>query len=218
MDKDSIGRSLKESRSLARIFGIMSAILLGIYLLVPIKIVKGFALLFLALAGWQFLFYGATAISIVLKEKSRQRFQIFVSVVVPILMSLYFIKDVPSINLEGIAGHLFSVWFLVILGILASISWGAANYLEKDHPFRGFLIACTVIFVICIMGHNGIYSEYDDYSESSSMFMDKEAAKRAAETGRYFGQFLVYVLVTYAAMYLKIRRKRAHVNPQTPNI
>jgi hypothetical protein len=42
--------------------------------------------------------------------------------------------------------------------------------LDEEHPFRGFLIACAVIFVICYFGHHGIYSEYDDYTDISSTY------------------------------------------------
>jgi hypothetical protein len=138
---------------------------------------------------------------------ARRRFQIAVAVVVPLLLSLYFIKDATSITLQGVIGHILSPWFLIPPGIITYVSWVAADQLSQDHPFRAFLITCAVLFVICFMGHNGIYSEYDGYTESSSMYIDKEAAKRAAEKGRYLGQFLVYVVVSYAAMLTKLLRR-----------
>jgi hypothetical protein len=140
---------------------------------------------------------------------ARRRFQIAVTVVVPLFLSLYFIKDATAVTLQGVMGHMFSPWFLNPVGIIACVSWVAADQLDLEHPFRGFLIACPVIFVICFMGHNSIYSEYDDYAESTSLYINKEAAKRAAQTGRYFGQFLVYVLVSYVAMLIKLLRRPA---------
>jgi hypothetical protein len=212
----SAGLSIEKAKSEAKFFGIASAVLLGILFFVPVKIIQAFALLGLAATSWQFLFHGATSLSMSLVGVARRRFQITVAVVVPLLLSLYFIKDVTSISLQGVMGYMFSPWFLIPLGIIAYVSWVAADQLNPDHPFRGFLIACAVIFVICFMGHNGIYSEYDDYTESSSMFIDKEAAKRAAETGRYHGQFLVYVVVSYAAMLTKLLRRTTPNKPVQP--
>ncbi len=214
--KDSRGLSLKRAKSEARFFGIVSAILLGVIFVIPAKIVKAFALLGIAVTGWQFLFHGSTVISMTLEGESRRRFQVFVSAVVPILLSLYLIKDAPSLTLQGLFGHMLSAWYLIPVGLIGYVSWAAADQLNGEHPFRGFLIACAVIFVICFMGHSGIYSEYDDYTESSSMYIDKEAAKRAVETGRYFGQFLVYVATSYVAMLMKMRRRRTPNKPIQP--
>jgi hypothetical protein len=189
LDIRRTGLSIEKVKSDAKFFGILSAVLLGIVLFVPVRLMHAFALLGLVATGWQFLFYGSTAISMSLVGVARSRFQIAVAVVVPLLLSLYFIKDSTSVTLQGVVGHMFSPWFLIPLGIIAYVSWAAADQLDVEHPFRGFLSACAVLFVICFMGHNGIYSEYDDYTESSSTYIDEEVAKRAAETGRYFGQF-----------------------------
>jgi hypothetical protein len=210
-DANSRGLSLARAKSEARFFGIASAILLVLILLVPVKIVKAFALLGIAVTGWQLLFHGSTAISMTLEGEARRRFQVGVSLAVPGLLSLYFIKGATLVTFDGIFGHMLSAWYLIPLGIIGYVSWVAANQLDDQHPFRGFLIAVAVLFVICFMGYNGIYSAYDDYTESSSTYIDREAAKRAAETGRYFGQFLVYVAVSYLAMLFKMHRRR------TPN-
>lgn len=66
------------------------------------------------------------------------------------------------------------------------------------------------------MGYHGIDSEYDDYTESSSIYIDDDAGKRAAETGRYLGQFLVYVMVSYAAMLAKLLRTTTPNKPMQP--
>jgi hypothetical protein len=213
---DSRRLQLEKAKSEARFFGIVSAILLGVIFVIPAKIVKAFALLGIAVTAWQFLFHGSTVISMTLEGQSRRRFQVFVSAVVPIMLSLYFIKDAPSLTLQMVFGHMFSAWYLIPVGLIGYVSWAAASQLNKEHPFRGFLIACAVIFVICFLGHNGIHIEYDDYTESSSMNIDKESAKRAVETGRYFGQFLVYVTTSYVAMLMKMRRRRTPKKPIQP--
>lgn len=205
MEKEEL--SFEKAQSEARFFGVASVVLLAVVLLVPVPIIKAFAVLGLAVTGWQFLFQGSTAISLTLEENRRQRFQIVISLAVPAVFSLYFIKDTPTVTLQGVIGHMFSVWFFLPLVIIGYVSWFVADQLDKEHPFRGFLIACTVIFVICFMGYHGIHDEYDEYTESSVTYIDKDAAKAAAQTGRYFGQFLLYVAVSYGAMLLKFRKR-----------
>lgn len=205
MEKEEL--SFEKAQSEARFFGVGSVVLLAVVLLVPVPIIKAFAMLGLAATGWQFLFQGSTAISLTLEESRRQQFQIVISLAVPAVFSLYFIKDTPTVTLQGVIGHMFSVWFFLPLSIIGYVSWLAADQLDKEHPFRGFLIACTVIFVICFTGYHGIHDEYDEYTESSVTYTDKDAAKAAAQTGRYFGQFLLYVAVSYGAMLLKFRKR-----------
>jgi hypothetical protein len=92
LDIHSAGLSIEKAKSEAKLFGIASAVLLGIVFFVPVKIIQVFALLGLAATGWQFLFHGATSLSMSLVGIARRRFQITVAVVVPLLLSLYFIK------------------------------------------------------------------------------------------------------------------------------
>lgn len=205
MEKEEL--SFKKAQSEARFFGVASVVLLAVVLLVSVPIIKAFAVLGLVVTGWQFLFQGSTAISLTLEENRRQRFQIVISLAVPAVFSLYFIKDTPTVTLQGVIDHMFSVWFFLSLVIIGYVSWFVADQLDKEHPFRGFLIACTVIFAICFMGYHGIHDEYNEYTESSVTYIDKDAAKAAAQTGRYFGQFLLYVAVSYGAMLLKFRKR-----------
>jgi len=207
--ENSKGLSLARAKSEARFFGITSVILLVLFLLVPVSIVKAFALLGIAVTGWQLLFHGATAVSMILEGKARQRFQVGISLAVPGILSVYFVKDATSVTWGGVLGQMISAWYLIPIGMIGYLSWVAANQLDEQHPFRGFLISVGVLFVICFMGYKGIYSQYDDFTEGSSTHIDKEAARRAAETGRYFGQFLVYVAVSYLAMFLNLRKRRA---------
>jgi len=204
--KNSEELPFEKAKSEAKFFGIASVILLVVVLIIPVKIIHLLALLGLVATVSQFVFQGSTAISISLEGVARRRFQIAVAVVVPLLLSLYFIKDTSAISLQGVFGHMFSPWFLAPLGIITYLSYVAADQLDRELPFRGFLIACAALFVICFMGHNGIYSEYDDYSDSNHYYLDKDAAKSALETGRYFGQFLVYTAFSYVAMLAKLLR------------
>lgn len=139
-DNRSTGLSIEKTKSEAKFFGIASAVILGIVFFLPVKIIQAFAFLGLFVAGWQFLFYGTTSILMLFQGVAQRRFKIAFAVVVPLLLSLYSIKDATSISLQGIMGHMFSLWFLVALGIMAYVSWAAADQLNPDHPFRGVLI------------------------------------------------------------------------------
>ncbi|MBI3570634.1 MAG: hypothetical protein HY082_05970 [Gammaproteobacteria bacterium] len=205
---ETIGLSFKEARSEAKIFGVMSVVFLAITLLVPVKIIAAFAFMGLVGAGSLTLFHGATAVSLSLTGAARRWFQLAVSIVVPLVLSLYFLRDTPSITIYGLFGHLLSPWFLIPFVLIGYISWAAADLLNREHPFRGFLIATATIFVICFMGHSGIYGETDYYSDETTFIRDSEAAERAVQTGRYFGQFLIYMVVSYTAMLIKLLKKK----------
>ena len=194
-------------KSNAKFFGIASAVLLLIALLIPVKAVNFFALFGLTICGCRFLFEFATVISMSIEGKARNRFQFAIAAVVPSLLSLYFIRDVSPITLRGVLGYMFSAWFLLPFGAIAYFSWAAADYLNKEHPFRGFLIASAVIFVICFMGHHENYLETDDHTERNTVIIDKELAKGSATTGGYFGQFIVYIIISYSAMLIKLRNR-----------
>ena len=122
------------------------------------------------------------------------------------MLSLYFNKDTPEVTLDGVIEHMFSAWYLFPIGVIAYVSWGAAEQLDSEHPFRGFLIPCAVIFFMSFMGSHGMTTMEDPDGSSVTVF-DAEAAQRAKDTGRFFGQFLVYVAVSYSAMLWKLRRR-----------
>src|SRR5439155_11228466 len=103
-----------------------------------------------------------TAISMSLNRVARRQFQIAVALVVPLFLSLYFIKDATSITLQGVVGDMSGPYLpgrLIQLGLIALFSWAFGDQLNREHPFRGFLIACAVIFVICLKGYYGIHWE-----------------------------------------------------------
>src|SRR5215475_4647727 len=99
MEKEEL--SFEKAQSEARFFGVASVVILAIVLLVPVPIIKAFAVLGLAVTGLQFLFQCSTAISLMLEENRRQQFQIVISLAVPAVFSLYFIKDAPTVTLQG---------------------------------------------------------------------------------------------------------------------
>lgn len=200
--------STEDLKSGIKTFGIAFAILLGIVLFVPSLGIKALAQVGLAVTGWQFFFLGSTIISLSLGGTARRHFQIAVIVIFPLLLSLYFLKDVTSFTLLGVTGAMVTPWVLIPLGLIAYFSWSSVDFMDKEHPFRGFVIACTIIFVVSYLGYHGYASEEDYSGEATTVYLDKEKAKLAAERGLYWGQFLTYVVVSYVAMLLKIMRNR----------
>jgi hypothetical protein len=193
----------------ARRFGIASGVLLPIVLLSPWRVVTALALIALAVSVWKLVFHGATAVSMSLTAPRRNLFQVGVAVAFPLMLSWYFVRSTPTLTVSGVIGHMASAWFLLPIVLIAWVSWVGANQLDQEHPFRGFLIAATALFVICYFGYHGIHSEFDDQTETSSTVIDREAAAQAVTSGRYFGQFLVYVLVSYGVLFAKLRRGHA---------
>lgn len=196
-----------EEKSQARGFGMAAAILLIVALLRPLKLLTAFVLLALAAASWKFVFHGATAVSMSLSGSRRNLFRIAVATAFPLVLSWYFIKDTPSVTASDVIGPMASPWLLLPIALIGYVSWAAGEQLDQQHPFRGFLIASTVLFVICLLGYHGIHSEFDDQSETSYTIIDKEAASQAAQSGRYLGQILLYVGVSYAAMFAKFWKR-----------
>jgi hypothetical protein len=161
--------SFDEQKKEARIYGILTATcaLIAAFWFIPLKplkIIAVIAMLGLAGNGWLFLFHGSTVISMLQQGKRRLLFQIFISILTPIPFSIYFLKDTQSITLEGINVFLFQewTWSLFSIGFVGYFSWLVAKYLDKDHPFRGFVIASTVFFVICFFSQHGIRFGNDD--------------------------------------------------------
>ena len=183
--------------------GLVSVFLLSIILLAPMKSARMWAWVTLYPSGLLFFFFGASFVSSTLTGEARRWFQVAVCVAAPIMMSLYFIKDAPVITLESATAGVLSLWIPLPFAIIAFVSWHAAKIFNKDNPFRGCLIASTTIFVICYMGYEGI-NLGDDFG--NVVYDDIVANAEARQTGRYFGQFLVYVLVSYTAMLTSLRK------------
>ena len=201
--------SLEEAKSKARFFAIASAVLLTLVLLIPSRVLAAFLIIPLAYTGWMVLFHGTTAVSMTLQGSQRTAFQIATALVVPLVLSLFFLQRTEKLTVYGLFGHMLSPWYLLPFAfiVIGYVSWHAGTQLDREQPFRGFLIAGAVLFAICLLGYYGIYSEFDEDTETSFSYIDKEAANLAAETGRYFGQFLAYVLVAYAGLFAKLRTR-----------
>jgi hypothetical protein len=197
--------SLEKSKSEARIFAIALVVLAIATEAIPSRWITALLMIPLAITAWLALFHGTTVISFQLQGFRRTAFQVAVAIAVPIALSFYFIHRTPELTASGVFGPALTPWFLLPVAIIGYASWHGAAQLDSEHPFRGFLVASTVLFVICLFGYYGIYSEFDEQTETSIQYIDKEAAALAAQSGRYFGQFLIYVAISYIAMLTKLK-------------
>lgn len=197
--------SLEKTKSEMRFFAITSAVILALVLLIPSRVLATFLIIPLAYTGWLVLFHGTTAVSMTIQGSQRTAFQVATALVVPLVLSLLFLPRTEELTVYGLFGHMLSPWYLLPFGLIGYVSWHAGTQLDKEQPFRGFLIAGAVLFVICVLGYYGFYSEFDEQTETSLSHVDEEAATLAAQTGRYFGQYLAYVLVAYAGLFARLR-------------
>ena len=193
----------------AKRFGIASAALLAIVSVSPWSILTALLALALAATVWKTVFHGSTAISMCLRGTRRIVFQVTVSIVLPLILAFYFIIDTPVVTVWGLVGHMLSPWYLIPIVLIAYFGWWGTDLLDKEQPFRGFIVATTVLFVICVLGYHGIYSEVDYANDDRYTGIDKEAAAEAVRSGRYFGQFLFYVCVSYVAMLAKLSKRHS---------
>lgn len=175
----------------------------AVVLVVPIMVVRLYASLFLFITFWLFIFHGATIVSLHLGGTRRTCFQIAVSLAFPMVLSLYFIHDVSMLSLKNAAETINSAWLLIPVAFIGYMSWVGADQLNRDHPFRGFLIASTIVFFICYFGHHGIYYEGDPERGARFIIYYKEVSGISAQSGGYFILYLMYVAVSYGAMLLR---------------
>ncbi len=204
---ESEGSSLERLTAGVQFFGIASAILLFLTLVVPNRLIQSLSLLGLVATGSQFVFHGSTAVSMILRGSARRLFQIGISLTVPYLLSLYFLNDAAPLTVEQLFENVFGIWQCISLGVIWYVSWAFADQINIEHPFRGCLIAAAILFVVCFMGYNGIYTDYSGPDDITSVYQSKEAAEEATKTGRYWGQFLSYVGAAYLGILVKLMKK-----------
>ena len=210
--------SLKSDTGRIRDNGILTAIGLGVLVFAPYVLpsrpatfVQALALLFVVIAGSQFFFHLATFVSKVLKGRRRTQFQVAVALAVPIAFTVFLASRADAVPLETLLDML-TPWLLIPLGVIGWVCWSAGSQLNREHPFRGFLIASAVLFVLCFMWSMGMTSESD--GEDSYTYLDKEKAKRARETGEYVWRFVLYVTIAYVALFLRWCKTQPSASPQ----
>jgi hypothetical protein len=210
---DFTSRPLHPDKRWVRYLGILTAIGVAALLLSyfalskrDATIVGGLALLFIVGAGGQFLFHGATLVSLALHGRRRAQFQVALSLAVPALVALLLVSRVDAVPIETL-WTILTPWLLIPLGIIGGVSWSAGSLLHRDYPFRGFLIATAILGVLCWFWTLGMMSE-SDYDGEGGLYLDPERAKRARETGEYVWRFVLYITTAYVALFLRWGKDR----------
>jgi hypothetical protein len=202
---DFTSRPLNPDKGWVRYLGILTAI--GFAVLIVSEstlsrrnatIVGGLALLFILGAGTQFLFHGATLVSLALHGRRRARFQIALSIAVPVLITFLLASRADAIPAQTL-WTILTPWLLIPLGIIAVVSWSAGSLMHREHPFRGFLMAAAILGVLALLWSYGMVSESSDYDDGGGLYLDPKRAKRAQETGEYVWRFVLYITVAEGA-------------------
>jgi len=198
--------------------GILTAIWLGVLVLapyvlphLPATIVQVFAVFFVVIAGSQFFLELATFVSKALKGRRRTQFQVCLSLAVPIAFTRFLASRADVVPFQTLL-DMFTPWLLIPLGVIGWVCWLTGSQLNREHPFRGFLIASAVLFVLCFISAMGMTTESD--GEGSYAFLDPDKAKRARETGVYVWGFVLCVTVAYVALFLRWCRTQQSASPE----
>jgi hypothetical protein len=220
----STSDSLKPDTGWVRYLGILTAIGLGVlafadYILPsrPATIVGALALIVVIIGGSQFLFHGATLVSGALEGWRRTQFQVAVSLAALIAFTLVLASRVDAMPTATL-WRMLTPWLLIPLGIIAWVCWFAGGQLNREHPFRGFLIAAAVLGVLCFFWSAGMVSDSDYDGEGSSLYLDPEKAKRAKVTSEYVWRFILYVTIAYLVLFLKLRLRRSPQDEALPKL
>jgi len=196
-----------------RYLGLVTAISLAVFLvaiyvlpILPGVIVGGTAALVAIGGGAQFVFFGSTLISRALEGKRRTQFQVAISLAAPLVFALCLASRVDALPIETL-WRMMTPWLLIPLCVLGWVGWFSATQLDRDHPFRGYLIGATVLFVLCFLWSMGMTSESDPSGEGSYSYFDRDQAMEARQSGRYVFMYAIYTAALYVAMFLRSRLK-----------
>jgi hypothetical protein len=153
----------------------------------------------LAIIGWLLLYKGSELLSLMKEGEEQFKFQVKVALITPLVLSLYFIKDVKEfyfVELFASYGWLSIVPFVILY-------WFGSHFI--DHGDAIFVNTCLgfsiVLFLICLKSHSGYYEDYSDYDEISYTSFDKEAAKQFSQTGQYMMWYLGIVASSYLGIF-----------------
>ena len=135
MSTEETELAFSEQKSEARFFEITSVILLALFVAVPSNFFKALILLGLAATTWKLIFHGSTLISSSIHGKTRTYFQVAVSIIFPVALSLYFLASSSPASVGSMFSHLFSLWFLIPLLVIGYTSKRAAIVVNKRRRF-----------------------------------------------------------------------------------
>lgn len=163
------------------------------------------AFISVVIGGWLVMFDGLTLISNRLSGPSKQHFNIIVAIAVPLVASLYFLKETSTFTFLGVFGAVLTPYVLIPVVFISAISWAAADQMDRENPIRGFLIAATILWVLSASVYYGVNFTNDDDDYGSS-YSESDNTLDPKQTGRAFGQYVTYVAISYGAMIAKLRQ------------
>jgi hypothetical protein len=169
------------------------------------RIVKVVSLLGALYTGWLVVWHGTTWMSVLLSGDFRKWFQVIVSVLVPAVLSILFFHQAETLKINLVSASFNSNWTWIQVAFMVLACWWLSENLNKDHPFRGFLVISIVLFVMLYFKHMGGFTAHDEYDDSSSMYFDKEKSAVFAQTGRYGMWFVLDICLCYLTMLIRIR-------------
>jgi hypothetical protein len=82
----------------------------------------------------------------------------------------------------------------------------AQHVIDIELPFRAFLIGATVVFVLNYLWSIGMTSE-DGWDDDSHTVFDESPSDHASATGKIFFFYLAHLLIFYAALLVRLRKK-----------
>ena len=145
-------------------------------------------------------------ISFKLQNQTLAYYQLGVIIIVPIILSQYFLLEVGqpvTITFDTI----FNSWYqLLPVGVIFIFSYTAANENNDKYYFKGYVWASFIIFVITLFGYyavdfgGGIDDDYE--SGYTTEYLTEVLPQRIFE-GHYFIQYWKYLLTSYLALTIK---------------
>jgi hypothetical protein len=154
---------LADQKATARFFAIaaLATGAVAALLLVLRVVVAGY--LFLALCVALFgrsLFNVITVVVQKVTSKHRVLVQALIAIAAPLPMGAFLLGS-EHITSETVY-HLVSWYGLLMVSIVAYISWAAGHMLSRTVPVRGFLIGAASMFVIMLVGKGGGLQGFDE--------------------------------------------------------
>lgn len=198
--------SIERAGQTTRYSVVVSIVLLTIVSVIPFSLWSALLRVGLICAISVLIFQGTTLISLRLKGSKRIVFQVSMAIFAPCMLSLYFIQNVSNISNSNSWGFVFDYPFLPLASVLGILSWGLCALLHREYPVRGFLIACVILFILTWFGFEDVPFNYD-YEEIGED-IDEASHLEAVQKGKYFWQFLAYVVVTYVGLFAKYLHRK----------
>ncbi|MBT6716777.1 MAG: hypothetical protein HOB18_03910 [Nitrospina sp.] len=157
-----------------------------------------------AIFGWLLFYKSSIFISLMFEGKQQQRFQLKLALTAPVVLSVYFIKDVEEFYLRGLFAS-YESWFIIIpLIILYYVGIRLIAFENFDGIFIGkFLGASIVLFILCWFSRNGYIFDADE-----GTYIDKKLSEQYSVTGQHMMKYLGMVSALYLGMYYGIRDTR----------